>query len=717
MTIASQGRAKGGSQPTGRGRLQDPRGKAKARARGRATDRGKNDASRGGEDPQLTLALPVVGSNLQQILLHNQSVINGPQFSAVRSKLAAWEALGADHVLLSAIRQGIRCPLVGIPRPTWRPTSKKDKDLLMPTIEEYLSEGVIKKLDPLVVERTAYWVPVFPRQKAESEKFRLITNFKELNAHMHVPHHRAESWKNVLHVLQREELTWGITLDMQNWFHNLSMHKKMARWMRFAMGEEYFDIVGMPFGWGASPWWSAKMAKPIRAWLHRRSWPHLWWVDDVLLLGRTKVETEQRAVDLISLLTSLGVKCNMGKCMKTSQQVVKYVGHLFNLQSGEIHHLEAKHKQTLKMVKKQAKASTMVPRYMAMLAGNLLDTCKSNVALEGLAQQLMRETASAITLAKSRLGPQASIQAVWSLSSPKSLKCGSILQAIRMGMDQPCPRMFRRRKDARTYVLTTDSSLQGWGAQLSHMGQEVDIAGGLWDPKEKQAHITHLEAAGSANAVMALCPHLARGDELHLLTDASSTMFAWKKGSKLAGMNQKIQEAKVALHRQGVYATYAHIPGKDNYRADWLSRNHHKLDPTNYKLLPSVFHRVCRHFDFAPEIDLFASFLNHQLPQYCSGVQDRRSWGDALLLDWGPLAGWCNPPWNLTATVLRKVEVDKAVILICLPVWESAPWWGKFLDLLCGPPLVWDRSDIFTSPQGTRLPPPRWRTCFGVLRG
>ena len=276
----------------------------------------------------------------------------------------------------------------------------------------------------------------------------------------------------------------------------------------------------------------------------------MWWVDNVLLLGRTQLETEQRAMGLISLLSSLGVKCNLGKCMKTAQQEVKYVGHLFNLKSGIICHLEAKHQQTLTMVKKQAKASTMVPRYMAMLAGNLLDTCKSNVALEGLPQQLMKETAHAITLAKKRLGPQAPVQQVWSVSSPKSRKCGLVLQAIRMGMEQPCPRVFRRRLGASTYVLTTDSSLQGWGAQLSHMGREVDFAGGLWDQKERQAHITHLEAAGSANTVRVLCQHMGRGDKLRLLTDASSTMFAWKKGSKLAAMNQKIQEAKVALHRQ-----------------------------------------------------------------------------------------------------------------------------------------------------------------------
>ena len=187
----------------------------------------------------------------------------------------------------------------------------------------------------------------------------------------------------------------------------------------------------------------------------------MWWVDDVLLLGSTQLETEQRAMGLISLLNSLGIKCNLSKCMKRAAQDVKYVGHLFNLKSGQLHHLKPKHQQTLKMVKKQAKVTTMVPRYMAMLAGNLLDSCKSNVALEGLAQQLMKETANAVALAKKKLGPQAPVQQICSVSSPKSLKCVSILQAIRMGMDNPCPRVFQRRLGAKTFVLTTDASLQG----------------------------------------------------------------------------------------------------------------------------------------------------------------------------------------------------------------------------------------------------------------
>jgi hypothetical protein len=44
-----------------------------------------------------------------------------------------------------------------------------------------------------------------------------------------------------------------------------------------------------------------------------------------------------------------------------------------------------------------------------------------------------------------------------------------------------------------------------------------------------------------------------------------------------------------------------------------MSRNF--TDLTEWKLKSEIFHRICNHF-FQPDIDLFASRLNCQLPKY-----------------------------------------------------------------------------------------------------
>ena len=48
------------------------------------------------------------------------------------------------------------------------------------------------------------------------------------------------------------------------------------------------------------------------------------------------------------------------------------------------------------------------------------------------------------------------------------------------------------------------------------------------------------------------------------------------------------------------------------------------------------------------EVDLFASRLTHQLPQFFSLKPDPLAIAtDAFLQDWGPLKGYANPPWGL----------------------------------------------------------------------
>ena len=56
-----------------------------------------------------------------------------------------------------------------------------------------------------------------------------------------------------------------------------------------------------------------------------------------------------------------------------------------------------------------------------------------------------------------------------------------------------------------------------------------------------------------------------------------------------------------------------HLPSSLNVEADWQSQNNR--DPSEWKLCPKVFQQVCQRKG-KPKIDLFASRLSHQLPQY-----------------------------------------------------------------------------------------------------
>lgn len=69
-------------------------------------------------------------------------------------------------------------------------------------------------------------------------------------------------------------------------------------------------------------------------------------------------------------------------------------------------------------------------------------------------------------------------------------------------------------------------------------------------------------------------------------------------------------------------------------------------DRTDWKLCPEVFQMI--NSQLGPlQVDLFASRLSNQLPQYVSWRPDPGAMAcDAFSLDWSQVKGYANPPWN-----------------------------------------------------------------------
>lgn len=81
---------------------------------------------------------------------------------------------------------------------------------------------------------------------------------------------------------------------------------------------------------------------------------------------------------------------------------------------------------------------------------------------------------------------------------------------------------------------------------------------------------------------------------------------------------------------------------------------------TEWMLRKEVFQDIIRHF-YVPEVDLFASLLNHQLPLYVSSQPDPGATAvDDLQLDWSQWMSFIHPPVVLLPRILQKVHNDKA---------------------------------------------------------
>ena len=469
------------------------------------------------------------------------------------------------------------------------------------------------------------------------------------------------------------------------------------------------------FGWALAPYWANRLSKPIKAWLNQQGCEHAWWVDDILVLGTTKEDVETMAATLVNKLTDMGIQMNQEKTMKSPAQVLTYLGHKINLRLNVVEALPEKAQVTRTMIQRQIKGSRTTPKHLAALAGHLLDAQKSNVALTGIPQQLMKQAAKAVHQNAQALGKW-NKQACWRMSTNKPSPLQVLLMEAHAAAQQPVPRPFREQTptNKRTYILQTDASDKGWGATLSKDGREIGTAASAWTTGETDKHITHREALASALGVQALQHHLPDGTRLTIETDAISTAYAWNKGSKVSAINAPVLEQTVKLAKRRVLVTARHIPGQTNKRADWLSRN---PDPKNYALSPTLFQHCQKKLGLWPSVDLFANRHNRKCRQYCSWRADPHSLGNAFAVHWGRWTCWVNPPWELIPRVLDKIRQDQAHGLLCLPVWKTAPWWRDLQRVQRGKMIIVQGEPIFQDPDGKSLPPPRWATLFTRFSG
>ena len=194
----------------------------------------------------------------------------------------------------------------------------------------------------------------------------------------------------------------------------------------------------------------------------------------------------------------------------------------------------------------------------------------------------------------------------------------------------------------------------------------------------------------------------------------SSNSLGMEKGSKNKAMNDIIQSTYIKLNQKGIHVTSEHTPGCTNHRADYLSRN---PDPKDYQLNPRLYQQMCKKFNYHPARDLFANKWNRQTKKYCSWRQDRNSQGNAWKLRWDKQTNWLNPQWELIPTALNKLQQEKATAMICLPMWKSAPWYSKMVNMMQAEPHIIKDKPIYKDPEGKNMPPPRWATLITILQG
>ena len=200
------------------------------------------------------------------------------------------------------------------------------------------------------------------------------------------------------------------------------------------------------------------------------------------------------------------------------------------------------------------------------------------------------------------------------------------------------------------------------------------------------------EMTATLLSLKSFCSHLQGKAVLGHTDNLSNMANILKGGGTSIPLTRTAKEVWQFCEQHHIQLGMTYVQGLQNTRADALSRV--RRDHSDWMLNPQLF-ALLAHWWGQPQVDLFATRNNCQVPHYFSRFPDPGSAGvDAFEQRWGTYRlAYANPPFQIVGAVLRKVLEEQADLVIVLPEWRTAAWWPNLLELLCDFPVQLPQED------------------------
>lgn len=526
---------------------------------------------------------------------------------------------------------------------------------------------------------------------------RPVLDLKLLNRHVRVRKFKMESLRSVVASLERGEFLASI--DIQDAYLHVPIARSHQRFLRFAVGSTHFQFVALPFGLATAPRVFTKVLAPLIALLRARGIALIPYLDDLLVKAPSRADCLTSLTISLDTLRRFGWLINRGKSSLVPSMRLEFLGMVLDTRAARIFLPPDKVCSLRSGVSLLRTGSPQSIRFCMAVLGRMV-SCFEAIPFAQFHTRclqraiLRRWDGSLHTLDKKILLPSVVRRDLqWWLVSP----------AVSQG------RSFLPLTWA---VITTDASLSGWGAVFGHHTVQ-----GRWSLEESRLQINLLELRAICLA-LSHWTSLLRGHPIRIQTD-NTTAVAYLNHQGGTKSSAAFREASRILRWAELHVpalSAVHIPGVDNWIADFLSRE--TVDPGEWALHPEVFLLLCQRWGF-PDVDLFASRFNHKCPGYVSRSRDPKALAvDALITPWtGFQLLYLFPPLPLLPRVLKRVKLEGVPAILVAPDWPRRAWYADLVNLLADAPWPLPLRDDLLS-QGPILHPalPQLRLTAWLLK-
>ena len=573
------------------------------------------------------------------------------------------EKLSATNFVLETI-SGYQIPFTS-PPPILLPsessftvlTNNAEAELVNEEVSSMLAKGAIEEIPP----SPGCYSRLFVVPKKDGG-FRPVINLKRINKNfLDPPHFRMDGLKEVAILLRPGD--WAASVDLKDAYFHIPLNRRSRRFLRFGWKKKLYQFLVLPFGLSTAPFIFTMVTRPIIAFLRSRGIRVLFYLNDILVIGKTKEECEKNLKTVLDLLQSLGFLINWKKSNLAPSQRFLFLGLLWDSTLGQICLPQDK----LWNLQRLARSMSILPptcHGLQVLLGHMTASIPAIPLIRLYARPLQRDLKAVYTLPQ-----QSKLRVTLSQMAKDSLRwiCSLDLHHCQAPM-------WPLVAEDCDLEVSTDASNLGWGIHFD--GQLLQ---GAWTADAP----LHINAKELLTLHIFLRDYLPSSDHPRALLWRSDSMTAIsyikKEGGKVSPTLLQIATDILLLADQmQLRILPAYVPTDENILADAASRFQSLPD---WHLLPSVFNLICQRWGL-PEIDLFATESSTQLTRFFAWGQARTAEAfDALLQPWRFRLAYAFPPPPLLPRVLGKIAESTGEFLLITPLWRAQKWFPLLLAM------------------------------------
>ena len=437
--------------------------------------------------------------------------------------------------------------------------------------------------------------------------------------------------------------------------------RMLNKFLRFRWKGSLYQFRVLPNGLACAPRFFTKLLVPAYATLREEGHECFPYIDDSFVVADSFRKCQESIEKLENMLESLGFVVHPEKSEFVPARKLVFLGYELDAQEMTIALTEDKEEKFLRAAEEILAKPYPTIREVAGIIGLMIAYSQAFKYGAVHVKEIEREKIEALQRERGdfdrhmALSPRARQNITWWVQNIR-----------RSGKDL--------RDSKPEVVLYTDASNNGWGAHM-----ENETAAGRWSEREKEDHINVLELRAILLGLQSLC----RLEEVHVrIMSDNTTALAYIKhqgGVKSPECHEIAKQIWIWAEERNIWLSGAHIPGVDNVLADYKSR--HFEDNLEWCLSDKIFRTIVSVFG-KPEVDLFASRLNHKLDRFVSWKPDPQAIAvDAFSLDWANDMFYAFPPFSCVGRVVEKILEDNAEGILVVPHWPTRPWWGRLIAL------------------------------------